>query len=59
MRQGSLLPGQVAIILPDDLILGTPGCLSSMIAQYADCAAGHLVGAMKVWAISSASYDRF
>lgn len=43
-----VLPGPVAIILPDDLIFGKPGCLSSMIAQYADCRAGHLVGAMEV-----------
>lgn len=51
-----VLPGPVAVILPDDLILGTPGCLSSMIAQYADCAAGHLVGAMKVPAELTSRY---
>lgn len=43
-----VLPGPVAVILPDDLVLCTPGCLGSMIAQYAHCAAGHLVGAIKV-----------
>lgn len=51
-----VLPGPVAVILPDDLILGTPGCLNSMIAQYADCAAGHLVGAMKVPAELTSRY---
>ncbi len=49
-------PGPIAVILPDDLILGSPGCLSSMIAQYANCTAGHLLGAMKVPAELSSRY---
>ena len=42
------LPGPVAVVLPDDLILGKPGCLSEMIEAYATCPAKHLVAAMKV-----------
>ena len=43
-----VLPGPVAVVLPDDLILGEPGCLSEMIEAYATCSAGHLVAAMEV-----------
>jgi UTP--glucose-1-phosphate uridylyltransferase len=39
-----VLPGPVAVILPDDLILGTP-CMSEMIAGYAG---GHMVATMQV-----------
>jgi len=39
-----LLPGPVAVILPDDLILGAP-CLSEMIAGYRG---GHMVATMQV-----------
>ena len=39
-----VLPGPVAVILPDDLILGAP-CLSEMIAGYAG---GHMVATMQV-----------
>jgi UTP--glucose-1-phosphate uridylyltransferase len=43
-----VLPGPVAVILPDDLILGEPGCLSEMIAAYRTAGVGHLVAAMEV-----------
>lgn len=43
-----ILPGPVAVILPDDLILGEPGCLSEMIDAYATAGAGHLVATMEV-----------
>lgn len=43
-----VLPGPVAVILPDDLILGPKGCLSEMIAAYHTCDSGHLVAAMDV-----------
>ena len=39
-----VLPGPVAVILPDDLILGAP-CLSEMIAGYTG---GHMVATMTV-----------
>ncbi|KMK67471.1 UTP--glucose-1-phosphate uridylyltransferase [Puniceibacterium sp. IMCC21224] len=42
------LPGPVAVILPDDLILGEPGCLSEMIAAYTQGGAGHMVATMQV-----------
>ncbi len=42
-----VLPGPVAVILPDDLILGT-GCLGEMIAAYLIAGAGHMVAAMTV-----------
>ena len=41
------LPGPVAVILPDDLILGDPGALTEMTAAYADAGVGHLVATMK------------
>lgn len=43
-----VLPGPVAVILPDDLILGEPGCLSEMIAAYRTAGVGHLVATMEV-----------
>lgn len=43
-----VLPGPVAVVLPDDLILGEPGCLAEMIAAYDDSNSGHLVAAMTV-----------
>ena len=42
------LPGPVAVILPDDLILGDPGALTEMTAAYADAGVGHLVATMSV-----------
>ncbi|MDU8943630.1 UTP--glucose-1-phosphate uridylyltransferase [Ovoidimarina sediminis] len=41
------LPGPVAVILPDDLILGK-GCLGEMIEAYAASQAGHMVATMTV-----------
>lgn len=41
-----VLPGPVAVILPDDLILGAP-CLSEMIAAY-ETTGGHMVATMTV-----------
>jgi UTP--glucose-1-phosphate uridylyltransferase len=43
-----VLPGPVAVILPDDLILGEPGALAEMVAAYPDAGAGHLVATMTV-----------
>ncbi len=43
-----VLPGPVAIILPDDLILGELGCLSEMIEAYDPTKAGHMVATMQV-----------
>ncbi len=43
-----VLPGPVAVILPDDLILGETGCLSEMIAGYERGGAGHMVATMQV-----------
>ncbi|MCR8547172.1 UTP--glucose-1-phosphate uridylyltransferase [Salipiger sp. P9] len=43
-----VLPGPVAVILPDDLIMGGPGCLSEMIDAYAGAGAGHMVATMEV-----------
>lgn len=42
-----VLPGPVAVILPDDLILGQ-GCIGEMIDAYARGTAGHMVAAMEV-----------
>ena len=42
-----ILPGPVAVILPDDLILGT-GCIGEMITAYAQAGSGHLVATMPV-----------
>lgn len=43
-----VLPGPVAVILPDDLILGPQGALAEMIAAYDAADAGHLVATMTV-----------
>ncbi|MHA3977340.1 UTP--glucose-1-phosphate uridylyltransferase [Halovulum sp. GXIMD14794] len=40
--------GPVAVVLPDDLILGKPGCLAEMIAAYDPTRAGHMVATMNV-----------
>ena len=42
-----VLPGPVAVILPDDLILGK-GCIGEMIETYAKMDSGHLVATMPV-----------
>lgn len=44
-----------AILLPDDLIMGEPGCLSEMVEAYAKTG-GHLVAAMDVPRIETKSY---
>lgn len=41
------LPGPVAVILPDDLIVGQ-NCLKEMIAAYEMSGAGHMVASMRV-----------
>ena len=43
-----VLPGPVAVILPDDLIVGDRGALRQMIGAYAQSAPGHLVATMPV-----------
>jgi len=43
-----VLPGPVAVILPDDLILGQPGCLSEMVEAYETAGAGHMIATMTV-----------
>ncbi len=50
------LPGPVAVILPDDLILGDAGCLSEMIEAYERGGAGHMVATMQVEADAVSSY---
>ncbi|MDG3042895.1 UTP--glucose-1-phosphate uridylyltransferase [Roseicyclus marinus] len=47
-----VLPGPVAVILPDDLILGTP-CLPEMVAGYRG---GHMVATMQVEAEDVSKY---
>ncbi|MDO6584566.1 UTP--glucose-1-phosphate uridylyltransferase [Salipiger sp. 1_MG-2023] len=43
-----VLPGPVAVILPDDLIVGQKGCLREMIEAYETGVAGHMVATMEV-----------
>lgn len=43
-----LLDGPVAVILPDDLIFGAPGCLREMVNAYDRNTAGHLMAVMEV-----------
>ncbi len=50
-----VLPGAVAVILPDDLILDQP-CLPEMIAAYHRTGARHLVATMEVPAEAVSSY---
>ncbi|WP_240758107.1 UTP--glucose-1-phosphate uridylyltransferase [Palleronia sediminis] len=42
------LPSAVAVILPDDLILGKTGCIAEMVAAYETAGAGHMVATMEV-----------
>ncbi len=51
-----VLPGPVAVILPDDLILGRKGCLAEMIAAYDPARAGHLVAVMEVPRAATSAY---
>jgi UTP--glucose-1-phosphate uridylyltransferase len=50
------LPGPVAVLLPDDLILGPPGALSEMAAAYDPDSAGHMVATMEVAAKDTGKY---
>lgn len=50
-----LLPGPFAIVLPDDLILGT-SCLSEMAMHYEE---GHMIAAMEVSRSETKSYGIF
>ncbi len=50
------LPGPVAVLLPDDLILGEQGCLSEMMAAYSKSKAGHLVASVDVPREDTKSY---
>ena len=51
-----VLPGPVAVILPDDLILGEPGCIAEMIDAYDADSAGHMVATMQVGTDEVKSY---
>lgn len=51
-----VLPGPVAVVLPDDLILGPKGCLAEMIEAYDPSRAGHLVAVMDVPADQTSAY---
>lgn len=51
-----VLDGPVAVLLPDDLILGEPGCLPEMVAAYGTAGAGHMVAAMDVAPDEVSSY---
>ncbi len=50
------LPGPVAVLLPDDLILAETGCLSQMIEAYAASDADHLLATMDVPRSEVSSY---
>lgn len=43
-----VLPGPVAVLLPDDLILGPPSALPEMVRSYDAARAGHMVATMEV-----------
>ncbi len=43
-----VLPGPVAVVLPDDLILGHEPCLAEIIEAYRTTSAGHMVATMTV-----------
>ena len=45
---GFFISGLLKAFLPDDLILGMPGCLSEMAAAYEDAPQGHMVATMTV-----------
>lgn len=50
------LPGPVAVILPDDLILGGQGCIGEMVDAYRDAGVGHLIAVMDVARDEVSSY---
>ena len=50
-------PGPVAVVLPDDLIFGEPGCLVQMIKAYEENGSrGHMVATMDVAPTAVSSY---
>ena len=49
------LPGPVAVILPDDLFLGTP-CLPELVERYQRSGAGHMVATVPVAPEAASSY---
>lgn len=49
------LPGAVAVILPDDLILGK-GCIKEMVDAYQTAGVGHMVASMQVASDKVSSY---
>jgi UTP--glucose-1-phosphate uridylyltransferase len=51
-----VLPGPVAIVLPDDLILGPKGCLGEMIEAYDPKRAAHLIAVMEVPQENTSAY---
>jgi UTP--glucose-1-phosphate uridylyltransferase len=51
-----VLPGPVAVILPDDLILGQKGCVAQMIDAYDPQVAGHMIATMEVPAEDVSKY---
>lgn len=56
MARGEILPGPVAVILPDDLIVASVPVLAQMSATYDPALACHMVAAMKVDAEETAAY---
>lgn len=44
------------MVLPDDLILGDPGCLSEMVEAYGRARAGHIVAAIEVDPSEASAY---
>lgn len=50
-----VLPGRVAVLLPDDVVLG-PNCLAEMASHHTD---GHLVAAMQVKEDETSQYGIF
>ncbi len=51
-----VLPGPVAVLLPDDLILGRRSCIEEMVDAYGKTTAGHLVAAVEVPKEDTKSY---
>ena len=51
-----VLPGPVAVLLPDDLIIGGQGCISEMVDAYRRISAGHLVATSEVERSKTSSY---
>ena len=50
-------PGPIAVVLPDDLIFGEPGCLAQMVKSYGEIGARrHMVATMRVAPSAVSSY---